>query len=53
MSNILEEYNSLRTSVLDYMEYLYANGLELDENGNEVPIDKNKLILKQESDEDE
>ena len=43
-------------SFMLYMEYLYANGLTLDKNGNEVPIndeEEYKLILTKDDEDEE
>ncbi len=46
--------DKIPNSFMDYMEYLYVNDLELDDNGNEVPKDKSLILkLDDESDEDE
>ena len=47
----------MNNSFMEYMEYLYVNGLTLDEFGNEVPINEEKPLTlslnKKEDDEDE
>ena len=53
MNDILNGYQNIRSEFLDYIEYLHANGLELDENGNEVSKDAKQLLLTQNSKDDD
>ncbi len=48
------DFNNPGNSFMDYMEFLYANGYTLDENGNVVPIkdDSKTLVLIPSDDED-
>ena len=47
MNDFFEQIQSDElSSIMNYLEYLEANGLTLDENGNEVPKDEDdKLTL--------
>lgn len=50
---INNNYNEMQKDFENFLEMLYVNGLEIDENGNITRIKEKKLTLKMESDEDE
>ena len=47
-------FKQVEQDLMNYMEYLYANGLTLDADGNIVPIETNskKLVLSTDNEED-
>ena len=45
--------NNTELEFMKYLEYLYVNGLELDENGNEVSKEKTLTLKLDEREEDE
>ena len=53
MSNLIDEYEEIRNGIMNYLEYLYVNDLELDEDGNEVSKDTKRLILCTDDGEDD
>lgn len=50
---INNNYNEMQKDFENFLEMLYVNGLEIDENGNITKIKEKKLTLEMESDEDE